>query len=1044
VPSFSLRNPYTIIVGALVIVILGVTAYMRMPVDVFPTIKIPAVVVATFYQGMPPLDMEDNITFRYERFFTLGSNIQHIESRSLSGVSIIKVFFQPGTNIEAAAAQMGTLAMADLGIMPPGTLPPLVLQYDASSLPVVLVTVAGKGYNETQLEDEARYNIRNQLATVPGASVPIPFGGKFRQVMAYVNAQALMARGLSLMDVVHALDKSNLILPAGDVKIGAKDYYIYSNSMISKVPAIGLVPVKTGRGQAPVLIRDVASVDDSSQIQYNKVLINGQPSVYIPVLRQVGANTISVVDGVKKLLPKIFGLPPGMKLKTIFDQSTYIRQAVESLEHEAVSGSVLASLMILIFLGSFRSTLAIFLSIPLSILAGAFGLYINGSTINIMTLGGFALAIGRLVDDSVVVLENINRHLAEGKPSREAARDGAEEVALPVLASTVTTCIVFFPVMFLFGVAKYLFSALALAVVLSMSASYLVAMSVIPIYCARFLSAAHGNESEHRPSRGPLAAFDRAYERFALNYEHVLEHALNHKLIVISAVAVLFVASMAMYPLLGTELFPYTDAGTFTINFRAPAGTRIELTTDLARRLEAVIRRTIPPSDLDMVVSNIGLAPSISAIYSPNAAEDSGFLEVELKPGHKKPTSYYVKRLKQSVPQQLPEVRTLFSSASIIDAVLNFGMMAPIDVQFTGSRFSELYRAANESREIIDSLPEVSQTFLQQEAEYPTLDIKVDRIKAARLGLTQKDVVSDVITALNSNLYIAPSIWIDRQNSNDYFLTVQYHRSATGFNSLESLKDIPVHSYAGETGHAQSVLLRDVAAVVPEYHPSEADHYNIQRAVDLLVSPNSQDLGGTQATIEKVMAHLDLPKGVAINYRGSVAAMHASFSSFGFGLSLAVVLLYLVMVAQFKSFLDPLIIMFAVPMGLIGVIWTLWATNTTLNIESFMGIIVMVGIVVSNSILLVDFANERRKLGEPLRRAVVQSARIRMRPILMTALATVAGLTPIALKLGAGSEASAPLARAAVGGLTVSTILTLVLVPCVYELFYARIERARK
>ena len=512
-PSFSLRNPYIIIVGALVIIILGATAFTRMPVDIFPDIKIPAVVVATFYQGMPPLDMEDNITFRYERFFTLGSNIEHIESRSLSGVSIIKVFFQPGTDIEGAAAQMGTLAMADLGVMPPGTLPPLVLQFDASSLPVVLVTLEGKGYDETQLEDEARYNIRNQLATVKGASAPIPFGGKFRQVMAYANPQALQARGLSLMDVVHALDTSNLILPAGDVKIGSKDYYIYSNSMIEKVPDIGQVPVKIGRGQAPVLMNDVAKVEDSSQIQYNQVLINGQPSVYVPVLRQVGANTISVVDGIKDLLPKVFDLPPGMKLKTIFDQSIYVRQAVKSLEHEAISGSVLASLVILIFLGSFRSTFAIFLSIPLSILAGGFGLFISSSTINIMTLGGFALAIGRLVDDSVVVLENINRHLADGKEPYLAAREGAEEVALPVLASTVTTCIVFFPVMFLFGVAKYLFSALALAVVLSMAASYLVSMSIIPLYCARFLNKEQALAAEHggrpaysRRSTTPMSA----------------------------------------------------------------------------------------------------------------------------------------------------------------------------------------------------------------------------------------------------------------------------------------------------------------------------------------------------------------------------------------------------------------------------------------------------------------------------------------------------------------------------------------------------------
>ena len=1040
-PSFSLRNPYIIIVGALVIVILGATAFTRMPVDVFPDIKIPAVVVATFYQGMPPLDMEDNITFRYERFFTLGSNIEHIESRSLSGVSIIKVFFQPGTNIESAAAQMGTLAMADLGIMPPGTLPPLVLQYDASSLPVVLVTLEGKGYDETQLEDQARYNVRNQLATVPGASAPIPFGGRFRQVMAYANSQALQARGLSLMDVVQALDTSNLILPAGDVKIGSKDYYIYSNSMIAKVPDIGQVPVKIGRGQAPVLMDDVAKVTDSSQIQYNKVLINGQPSVYVPVLRQVGANTISVVDGIKELLPKVFGLPAGMKLKTIFDQSVYVRQAVASLEHEAISGSVLASLVILIFLGSFRSTFAIFLSIPLSILAGGFGLFMNSSTINIMTLGGFALAIGRLVDDSVVVLENINRHLAEGKEPYAAAREGAEEVALPVLASTITTCIVFFPVMFLFGVAKYLFSALALAVVLSMAASYLVSMSIIPLYCARFLNREQVLAAEHEAS-GIFAIFNRAYERFAGGYQRLLERALDHKAIVVGGVTILFLVSLAMYPRLGTELFPETDAGTFTINFRAPAGTRIELTTDMARQIEAIVRKVIPPEDLDMVVSNIGIAPSISAIYSPNAAQDSGFIQVELKSGHQHPTKYYVAQLKRLLPMQLSDVRTLFSSGSIIDSVLNLGMMAPIDVQFAGNSFSELNQTAKELQDKINRLQQVSQTFIVQEPDYPTLNVQVDRVRAARLGVKQQEVIQNVITALDSNLYIKPSIWIDRANRDDYFLTVQYPGSDKGFDSVQVLQNIPIETVDRENGHAQSLLLRDVATISPELHPSEADHYSFQRVVDLLVAPSTEDLGGTQEKIQREVSKMTLPPGVSVKYRGAVASMQKSFSSFGFGLSLAVILLYLVMVAQFRSFLDPLIIMFAVPMGLIGVIWTLWLTGTTLNIESFMGIIVMVGIVVSNSILLVDFANERRRQGQELRQAALESARIRMRPILMTALATVAGLMPIAMKLGEGSEASAPLARAAVGGLIVSTVLTLFLVPCIYEYFYRRIQGA--
>ncbi len=1039
-PSFSLRNPYTIIVGALVIVILGVTAFTRMPVDVFPDIKIPAVVVATFYQGMPPLDMEDNITFRYERFFTLGSNIEHIESRSLSGVSIIKVFFQPGTNVSAAAAQMGTLAMADLGIMPPGTLPPLVLQYDASSLPVILVTVTGKGYTQTQLEDQARYNIRNQLATVPGASVPIPFGGKFRQVMAYVNRQALQARGLTLMDVVQALNQSNLILPAGDAKIGSKDFYIYSNSMISNIKHINRVPIKIGRGQAPVLMQDVGHVEDSAQIQYNEVLINGKPSVYIPVLKEAGANTISVAEGVKNLLPHVFGLPSAMKLKAIFDQSVYIRQAVDSLEHEAVSGSVLASVMILIFLGSFRSTLAIFLSIPLSILAGVFGLYMNDSTINIMTLGGFALAIGRLVDDSVVVLENINRHLAEGKEPFQAARDGAEEVALPVLASTVTTCIVFFPVMFLFGVAKYLFSALALAVVLSMAASYVMAMSVIPIFCARFLSASEAHKGESTEGPGFFAAFNRVYERFARWYERRLTSALDHKALVIGVTGAVFVLSLLVYPFLGTELFPETDAGTFIINFRAPAGTRIENTAELADRIRKVVTQVIPPRDLDMTLTNIGLAPSISAIYSPNSAEDSAFMEVQLKPGHAGSTFAYIKKLKRLLPIEVPHARTFFSSGSIIDAVLNFGMIAPIDVQFRGPRFGPLFRTAREAREMIAGLPEVSQTYIPQESRYPTLNIKVDRVKAARLGLTQKDVISDVITALDSNLFIAPSIWIDDTNNNDYFLTVQYSDAANGFPSIDSLLDIPVRSRNVERGHAQSVLLRNIAMVAPEFHPSEADHYNIRRVVDVLVSPRGQDLGGTQAAIANALSKLKLPSGMDIAYRGSVEAMHESFSSFRFGLILAVVLLYLVMVAQFRSFLDPFIIMFAVPMGLIGVIWILWATNTTLNIESFMGIIVMIGIVVSNSILLVDFANQRYRQGESLRKAVVESARIRMRPILMTALATLAGLAPIAMELEAGSEASAPLARAAVGGLAVSTVFTLILVPCVYEFFYSRKE----
>jgi HAE1 family hydrophobic/amphiphilic exporter-1 len=1042
VPGFSLRNPHAVIVGALLTVILGVAAFLSMPVDVFPNLDIPVAVVATFYPGMPPLDIEADITTRFERFFTLGSDIDHMESRSLPGVSIIKVFFQPGVDLSAATATLGNLAMADLRHLPPGTLPPLILKSGASSLPVTLVTVAGTGFSEAQLRDEAQYNIRNWIATVSGTSVPPPFGGKYRQIMAYVNRDALQARGLTLMDVVHSLDDANLIIPAGDAKIGSTDYFVYSNSMIDDPAAINQVPVKVGPGQEPVLVGDVGHVEDAAQIQQNIVRINGQRSVYIPVMKQGNANTIAVVDGVGQAIKKIAGLPNGMNVNAIFGQDSYVRAAIESLEHEAASGAVLASLMILIFLGSFRSTVAIFLSIPLSILAGAFGLHMMGATINVMTLGGFALAIGRLVDDSTVVLENINRHLAEGKAPPDAARDGANEVALAVLASTITTIIVFSPVMFLFGVAKSLFSALSLAVVLSMLASYVVAMTVIPVFCAHFLTAESAREAEEGSGRGFLAAFIRSYDRFAQRYEHLLDRVLNHKGVVVAAATILFVVSMAAFPLLGTELFPRTDAGQFVIQFRTPLGMRIELTEQLAERLENTIRDVIPPADLSTVVSNLGLAPGFSSIYSSNAASDSGFVMVALKSNHRVSTWDYVAKLKTILPARMPEIRTFFSSGSIIDSVLNFGLAAPIDIQVSGRHYAELFDLSRKVDARVKGLPEVAGTFIPEESNYPTLRINVDRVKAARLGLNQRDVVTNVITALTSNQMIAPSIWIDPKSGNDYFLTAQYDEAK--IDSLDTLRDIPVRSSDGDHSRADALLLRNVATITRENHPAEADHFNIQRVVDVLVAPRTDDMGGTLTAVRKALGDLELPAGTQIAYRGSVESMQRSFSSFGYGLAMAVVLLYLVMVAQFRSFLDPFIIMFAVPMGLIGVVWTLYLTGTTLNIESFMGIIAMVGIVVSNAILLVDFANRRFRGGQELRIAVIESAKIRMRPILMTTLATIVGLMPMALKLGAGSEASAPLARAAAGGLAVSTVLTLFLVPALYELFYSRHQQVSK
>ncbi len=1055
-PGFSLRNPYLILVGALMALLLGVTAFFEMEVDVFPPMKMPAVVVATFYPGMPPLDIEQDITTRYERFLTLGSGIEHIQSRSLPGVSIITVYFHADVDADVAAAQMGVLAMGDLGVMPPGTLPPLVLKYDVSSLPAVLVTVSGKGYSQTQLEDQARYNVRNFLATVKGASVPIPFGGRFRQVMAYVDRRALQARGLTLMDVVNALNQTNVILPAGDAKIGNTDYYIYSNSMAPNTRVLNEAPIKIGPNQAPVLMRDLGQVEDSSQIQYNVVLVNGQPSVYVPVLKQTGANTLDLVDGVRAELPKVRGLPAGMHLETIYSQAKYIRDAMRGLEHEVFSGSLLASLMILLFLASVRSTFAIFLSIPLSICAALFLLFLNGSTINIMTLGGFALAVGRLVDDSTVVLENINRHLTEGEEPKQAARRGAVEVTYAVLASTITTIIVFFPVLFLYGVAKYLFTALALAVVFSMSASYVVSMSLVPLFCARFLTVEEARRQEAMAQgsagRGFFAWFNRGYRHFNDWFANWLGRALDHKALIVATVTAIFLASMTLFPRLGTQLFPTTDAGKFTINITTPPGTRIELTTRMARRIGRVVRQVVPPEDLKLVVSNLGLAPSISAIYSTNSGEDTGQIFVSLKKGHKRSVFYYMDRLAEVLPKKVPQVQSFFSSGSIIDAVLNFGMPAPIDIQVSGWDFRQLFTFADRIKRRVDQLPEVGHSFIPQIPDYPTLDIVVDRQRAGRLGLTQKDVVTNVITALDNNMMIAPSIWIDRANGNDYFLTAQYREP--DINRLETVMDIPVGTHRmgyrplsirdaataevrSGYGHNNAVLLRNVADVRHAYYPSEADHYDIQRVIDVYVAPATSDWGGTQEAVERAVAKLKPPPHVKLFFRGSVVSMEQSFSSFGVGLALAIIMVYLVGVAQGRSWLDPFIFLFSIPMGLIGVALLLWATGTTLNIESFMGIIVMIGIVHSNAILLIDFANERRREGMPLRKAATEAARIRMRPILMTTLATLAGLAPIALKIGEGSEASAPLARAVIGGLAVSTVMTLVLVPALWELFYS-------
>ena len=1066
-PRFSLRNPHLIIVAALLVVVLGVMAFARMPVDVFPRLYIKAAVVATFYPGFAPLAMEQDITSRYERFFTLGNGIEHIESRSIAGVSAITVYFHSYVDIGVASANLATLAVGDLALMPPGTQPPLVLEYNASSsIPVILVTVSGP-YNETELQNQGRYNVRNFLATVEGASVPYPFGGKIRQVMVYLDRQNLQANGMTLDDVTSTVNSTNQILPAGDAKIGPYDWYIYSNGEIPNADALNEVPVMIGPGQAPTYIGDVGKAEDATQIQYNQVLIDGKPSVYIPIFKQTGANTLNVIAGVKRAVRGVTGLPRNMKVGTLFSQEGTILEAVHALEHEAASGALLASLMILIFLGSLRSTFAIFLSIPLSIMAGIVGLSASNQTINLMTLGGFTLAIGRLIDDSTVVLENINRHLAMGKAPQIAAADGAEEVTYAVLASTISTIVVFLPVIFLYGVSKYLFSALALAVFFSMVASYLVSMSIIPIYCARYLSPEEARQATEREASGVntrtgvLAAFDRGYQRFAEHFASLLERSLNHKLAVIGGAFAVFALSMLLFPRLGTRLFPETDPGKFVINVVTPVGTRLELTEAAARRINDIIDRLIPSHDLENVIANLGVVPNISALYTPNSGEDTGQIMVALRSGHSRSTGYYEQALRTALAREMPNVKTFFSSGSIIDAVLDFGALAPIDVQLSApisENFGPMFGFARQVTERLKGLPEVGQIMIKQVADYPTVEVNVDRTKAARLGITERSVITNLITAINSNALIKPSIWIDPRNGDDYYLSAQYFEE--NINSFQTLLDIPVgtrlganyHDYTysavpsrtdGASGHEQSILLGDVATVERVRNPSEADHYNIQRIVDVLISPRTSDMGGTLDAVKRAVGELEAPPNVKVYFRGSVVNMQKTFASMERGFLLAVLVVYLVGVAQGRSWLDPFIFLFSVPIGMIGVVWMLWVTRTTINIESMMGVIVMIGIVVSNAILLIDFANQRRRQGQPLRHAAVEATRIRMRPILMTSLATIAGLTPLALKLEAGSAASAPLARSVIGGLTVSLVMTLFLVPSLWELFYSlKRERA--
>jgi len=1047
--GFSIRNPYFIIVICLVLVVIGVTSLVRMPVDLFPTINLPEVVVATFYSGMPPQDIETDITDPLERFFTLASGIDHMESRSLLGVSIIRVYFQPGTSADADVTELSNLALADLKRLPPGTLPPVVLKFDASSLPVCLVTLKGEGLTQTQLHDVGQFAIRNQIAVVKGAEIPPPFGGKYRQIMVYVDPYKLASRQLSPMDVVDAVNNFNLILPAGDVKMGPFDYYVYSNSLVSNMDQLGKIPIKT-EGSSWVSVDDVGEARDANQIQYNLVRVDGQRSVYLPIMKQGGdTNTIEVVNGIRDMIHHLFDIPRQLRATVVFDQSMFVKEAIKTLLHEGLIGLFLTSLMILIFLGSFRATTAVFLSIPLSALATFVVLNLSGSTINTMILGGLALAFSRIIDNSVISLENIYRHLEMGALPMAAAESGGNEVSLAVLAATLTTVVVFFPVTFLYGVSKFLFSALALAVVISLFASYLVAMTVIPLFCSRYLKAvlhathAHDTREEYEvepTSPATLswwdrfnAAFNRSFNRVLDFYESWVRRALERPGLTVAALSGVFLVSLALYPFLGLAFFPRTDAGQFTMNLKVPTGTRLEVTEQYVAKVEDLIRHIVDPRDFKMVVSNIGVVPDFSALYTSNAGPYTATVQVALNEPHRRSSFEYMDRVQKEIATRYPDVRAFVSSGSMVDSILNMGMPAPIDIQVSSPRLHEVYGIAQDLAGRIRQLPGVGEVYIPQDLNYPALRLDVDRINAAKLGLTQKQIVDNVITALNSNYMIAPNYWVDYKTGNDYYLTVQYYEDGrSAIHNFEDLTNIPIRPSRSK----DPTTLDNVVRLQNVQTPTEIDHYQIQRVIDVYVTPAGEDLGRVADAVRGVLRDMKLPENVRVNLRGMVQGMQESFRSFAIGLSLSAVLLYLILVAQFRSFKDPLLIMLAVPMGFVGVLVVLPLTGTTLNVMSLMGLLMLVGISASNSILIVEFAHRLEEQGRSVEEAVITSCRVRLRPILMTSLATIIGMVPMALKLGTGSEQYAPLARAIIGGLTASVVLTVFIVPAAYLLVY--------
>lgn len=1028
----ALRNRIGILMLSLAMVVLGVTSLERLPVDLFPNIQVPVAFVGVIYKGAPPLDIEQSVVYPIEKAVSSASNVEHVESFSKQGIGAVQIWFNWGADINVGQMEVMQRITQILNSLPPGILQPFIVKFDVSNIPVSFVTVSSDDLDERALYDLAYNTIAPQIEQIANVAAATVEGGKIRQININLDPALLNARGLSILDVVKSVKAANLILPSGDLKAGNLDYNVFTNNQFKTVDPIQDVIVKVNQQGSPVRVRDVGTVTDSSDIQTNIVRTDGTRAVYLRVNKQPIANTVGVVDALRAALPKMIGIPPGVKLGISFDQSVYIRQSIQNLIEQALHGSLLAAAVILIFLRNLTSTLIISVSIPLSILVTFIVLYFTGQTLNVFTLGGLALGIGRLVDDSIVELENIQRHLNTTPRRWDAILEAAREVAMPIFASTVTTVVVFLPMFFVVGIARLLLIPLTVTIAIALFTSFFISRTVTPALCFKFL------RPEQEAHRSMPAWFVRLmdwsrdrYESLDRSYEDSLRWVLAHRRLFIATIVLIFIGSLLLLPMIGTEFLPVSDESQFRIVLRAPVGQRVEKTEQQVAEVERVLRENIPPDELETMVSSTGvLAQGRSSLFNPNTGPHTSVISVYLTPPDKRKRNQVqvMNDVRPKVIKLFPGVAMFFDPGGLVKRVTSFGSQKSIDVEIYGYDFEKARTVIRQVEDAMHKIPGIADIEVSREENYPEINVVVDREKAALLGISETDVANAVLFSLNGNGQTDPIIYTDPQNGNEYYISAwlaEEHRK-----NLTDLDNILLTTKAGEP-----VLLKNVASLKLNAGPVKIDRKYFQRVVHITANPTTRPLGAIAEDMEAAFAAIQLPTGFTIKLAGQIQQQRETFQGLQFATILALALVYMVMAAQFKSLIDPFIIMFSVPMGFPGVILILFLTNTTLSTTSMMGIIMMLGIVVSNGVLLVDYTNVLRRRGHSLADAVITASRTRLRPILMTSLATVFGLLPMAIGWGTGGETNAPLARSVVGGLSVSTLLTLFLVPTMYMIF---------